>query len=234
MKTFVLVHGTWHGGWCWQNVASTLRNLGHTVYTPTLTGLGERNHLMSPTITFNTHIHDITELIAAEELKDITLVGHSYGALVNGAVAESMPDRIQKLICIDMPLLENGESFFNKLPTELQTITLQLTRDVGHGIGVPPMPAAAMGIPDGPDAEWVNRRLTQHPLITLQHPYTLRKPFGNTIPKTFIGCVNPVLFIMNDTLPKVRQNPEWTYLELNACHDAMITAPSLLTPLLLS
>src|SRR5580698_6932911 len=98
MSTFVLVHGVWHGGWCYKRVAVLLRKAGHEVYTPTLTGLGERSHLMSPTIDLDTHITDVVNVIKTEDLSDIILVGHSYGGMVVTGVADALPDRIRSLV----------------------------------------------------------------------------------------------------------------------------------------
>ncbi|MEC7514519.1 MAG: alpha/beta fold hydrolase, partial [Pseudomonadota bacterium] len=94
MATFVLVHGAWHGGWCWGRVAKLLRAEGHDVYTPTLTGLADRSHLMAPTINLSTHVRDITNLITWEGLSDVVLVGHSYGGMVIAGVAEAVAERL--------------------------------------------------------------------------------------------------------------------------------------------
>ena len=94
-RTFVLVHGAWHGGWCWRRVADRLTAAGHRVFTPTLTGLGERQHLLSASITLDTHVQDVCNLIRFEELTDICLVGHSYAGMVISRVAEEMEARMQ-------------------------------------------------------------------------------------------------------------------------------------------
>jgi len=224
-KTFVLVHGSWHGGWCWSRVAAPLRERGHAVFTPTLTGMGERQHLLNASVNMDTHIADIRELILAEELYNVVLVGHSYGGLIIAGVADQIPERIGRLVFLDTPLLENGETLFDILPQEIRDITLQLVNTVGEGIGIPAIPATDLGIPAGPDADWVNRRLTLHPLASQQQPFRLNHVIRNGIAKTFISCTNPVLFVMHATLPKVRSNPAWEFLEIETGHEAMITAP---------
>ena len=90
--TFVLVHGAWHGGWCWKKLTPLLRVAGHQVFTPTLTGLGERSHLLSPAVDLTTHIKDITAVLEYEDLQDVVLVGHSYGGMVIAGVAEKACD----------------------------------------------------------------------------------------------------------------------------------------------
>src|SRR6266550_3724430 len=109
VAVFVLVHGSFHGGWCWQRVVPVLRAAGHGVYTPTLTGLGERVHLASPDVGLSTHIEDIVNFILWENLHDIVLVGHSYGGMVVTGVADRIPGRIKHLVYVDALLAENGE-----------------------------------------------------------------------------------------------------------------------------
>lgn len=223
-RIFVFVHGSWHGGWCWSRVAALLREKGHFVFTPTLTGMGERKHLLTASVNMDTHITDIKELILAEELHDVVLVGHSYGGLIIAGVADQLPQRISRLVFLDVPILENGQTLLGILPQELQDITLKLVKELGSGIGIPPIPAT--------DAEWVNRRLTLHPLASQQQPFRLTNVLGNGIFKTFISCTDPILFIMHDTIAKVKNDPDWEYLELATGHEAMITEPVKLAELL--
>ena len=116
MGTFVLVHGSCHGGWCWKKVTPLLREYGHDVYFPTLTGLGERSHLVSKNIDLDTHILDITQVLEYEDLNEVILVGHSYGGLVIGGVAEQMPKRIRRLVYLDGYLPEDYKSAFDLIP----------------------------------------------------------------------------------------------------------------------
>jgi pimeloyl-ACP methyl ester carboxylesterase len=97
MSTYVLVHGAWHGSWCWKRVRKALQAQGHEVFTPTLTGVAERKHLLSPQINLDTHIDDVVNLIQWEELSDVVLCGHSYGGPVISGVADRIPDRIGAL-----------------------------------------------------------------------------------------------------------------------------------------
>src|SRR5262245_35158330 len=114
VKTFVLVHGAWHGGWCWRRVTDLLEKKGHKVFTPTMTGLGERSHLIDPKINLATHITDIVNVIKWEGLKDIVLVGHSYGGSVVSGVAEQAGDAIGSIVFLDAFLPENGDSLATK------------------------------------------------------------------------------------------------------------------------
>ena len=119
MSTFVLVHGAWHGGWCYKRVAQILRKAGHEVYTPTLTGLGERSHLMSPTVNLDTHVQDIGNVIRWEELSDLVLCGHSYGGMVITGVADKVPDKIKALVYLDAFVPSNGEAIADGLDPEM-------------------------------------------------------------------------------------------------------------------
>ena len=117
MANFVLVHGAWVGGWCWRSNAQALRRAGHEVYTPTLTGLGERSHLLSPSINLDTHVTDILNVFQHEELSDVVLVGHSYGGMVVTGVADVLPDNIKSLVYLDAFVPENGQSLLSLLPS---------------------------------------------------------------------------------------------------------------------
>src|SRR5947209_17490274 len=115
MASFVLVHGAWHGSWCWKRVRKALQAAGHEVFTPTLTGLGERSHLLSRDVNLETHIQDVVNLIKWEELTDIVLCGHSYGGCVISGVADRIPARIRALVYVDAFVLENGENLAQHL-----------------------------------------------------------------------------------------------------------------------
>ena len=122
MATFVLVHGSSHGGWCWKKIIPLLRKYGHEVFAPTLTGLGERSHLVSKDIGLDTHILDILQVLIYEDLDNVILVGHSYGGLVVGGVAEEVPDRIKRLIYLDAYIPQDNKSAFDII-THLETIS---------------------------------------------------------------------------------------------------------------
>ena len=147
-KTYVLVHGAWHGGWCWKEVAEGLRGMGHRVSTPTQTGLGERKHLLSKDITLDIFVADIVNHIEAEELNDVILVGHSFGGASITGTADKIPNRIRHLVYLDSLILENGQSPFSKLPPDVVVARRKLVAEQGQGIFVPPPPPTAFGIPE--------------------------------------------------------------------------------------
>src|SRR5215467_12577868 len=141
MTSFVLVHGAWHGSWCWKRVRRSLQSHGHEVFTPTLTGIAERSHLLTPQVDLETHINDVANLILWEELDDVVLCGHSYGGCVISGVADRVSDRIGALVYLDAFILEDGQGLFDTIPTEVREGQLELTRNSGEGWKVPPPPA---------------------------------------------------------------------------------------------
>jgi pimeloyl-ACP methyl ester carboxylesterase len=164
---FVLLHGAWHGGWCWREVAALLRARGHAVTTPTQTGLGERRHLFSGAITLDTFVQDVVAHLEAEEIEDAVLVGHSFGGLGISGAADRMPQRIRRLVYLDALVLEDGQAPFDIMPQAVVDSRRQLAAEQGGGLFIPIPPVAAFGVPeDHPRAAWMRRRMTPHPLGT--------------------------------------------------------------------
>ena len=155
MANFVLVHGAWHGGWCFKRVAGLLRRAGHEVYTPTLTGLGERAHLIRPTVSLETHVDDVVGVLRCEELSDVVLCGHSYGGMVISGVAEQAADRLRALVYLDAFVPENGQSLFDLLPSGRACTMRADARENGEGYMVMPPPAAYFNV-NAADAAWVD------------------------------------------------------------------------------
>jgi pimeloyl-ACP methyl ester carboxylesterase len=222
-KTFVLVHGGWHGGWCWKHVLAHLRAKGHTAFAPTLTGSGERAHLLSSNVTIKRGVDDVAGVLEAEELEHVTLVGHSAGAPIVAGVADRMPERISSLIWLDGLILRDGESLRTYFTPE-QEEAFQMALG-GGGAHFPPPPPQAFGIPPGPDADWVARRLTAQPFHMAADALRLQHPLGNGLPCSYIACMNPPHPFVAASHTIARAQTDWRWREINACHDAMITAP---------
>ncbi|VTU22861.1 Non-haem bromoperoxidase BPO-A2 [Variovorax sp. PBS-H4] len=230
---FVLVHGAWHGGWCWTRVAAQLRAAGHLVYTPTLTGLGERRHLLSPLVNLDTHIEDVVNLLEFEELENVVLVGHSYGGIVISGVADRARARLRQLVYLDALLLESGKSLFSDFPQEVVDQRLRTIRETGAGVGAAPaLPPTAFGVKDAADAAWVQRRMTPQPVGTYLQPLRLKAALGNGLPKTYIECTMDPIATLEPTKARVRADPGWRTRTLATGHDAMVTAPGPLSDLL--
>src|SRR5262249_14896788 len=174
MATFVLVHGAWHGGWCWQRVAKRLRAAGHDVYTPTLTGLGERSHLLNPSIDLDTHITDVVNVLYYEDLTNVILAGHSYaGAVITGVADRAMP-RIGHLVFVDAGHPKNGDALGNN------EVMQQAHRDgrTINGVELVVFPGSPMtkffGVRKPEDLAWMNPKITPHPWKSFAQPLRLK------------------------------------------------------------
>ena len=231
--TFVLVHGAFHGGWCWARVADRLRVRGHRVFTPTCTGLGDRAHLMSGDISLDMFTRDVAAVIEMEELEDVVLVGHSFGGNPTSGVADRMPERIRHLVYLDALVVQRGQTAFTGLSDDIVASRRRAARESSGGMSVPVPPPSVFGVPDGPDADWLRRRLTPHPIGTYETPLGLDRPVGNGLPRTYIVCTAPIYEPLQPSRDWVRAQPDWDWRELATGHDAMVTAPEALTGMLL-
>src|SRR3984957_6384707 len=185
MATFVLVHGAWPRGWLWKRGRQALQAAGHNVFTPTLTGVADRSHLLSPDVNLDTHIDDVVNLIRWEELSDVVLCGHSYGGCVISGVADRIPDQIGALVYLDAFVLEDGESLHQILPPVDQNAQAEGALREGEGWKVPPIPAEAFQV-NAQDAAWVNRQCTVQPIGTFQQALKLRGGIGKVANVTYI------------------------------------------------
>jgi pimeloyl-ACP methyl ester carboxylesterase len=230
MATFVLVHGAWHGGWCWTRVRAALQALGHDVFAPTLTGVGERSHLLSPQITLDTHIDDIVNLIHWEELSNVVLCGHSYGGSVVSGVVDRIPDRIGAVVYLDAFLLDDGECVHDLLPPAQRALQLELAQNVGDGWKVPPIPAEVLNV-NPADRAWVDRQCTTHPLATFQQPLTLTGVSARPIHTTFILATGFADSPFPPSCDRARVRG-WTTVTIDCGHDVMLDRPDELTRIL--
>lgn len=227
---FVLVHGAWHGGWCWSRVADRLRRDGHAVFTPTLTGLGERAHLLSSDIDLETHIADVVNVIKWERLNDVVLCGHSYGGFVISGVAEAMAGAIRSIVFLDAFLPENGDTILKLTGAAVQdAIRAALQRGE---CGVPPRPAAAFGV-NAADRHWVDSLCVPQPIGTFTAPIALSGARERIARKTYIrakGYDNPAF---DRALAAVQADLSWRRHEVACGHDVMVDSPERLSELLL-
>jgi pimeloyl-ACP methyl ester carboxylesterase len=227
----VLVHGAWHGGWCWDKVRPLLEAVGLRVYTPTLTGLGERAHLRDPVPSLRTHVDDIAGLIHAEELQDIILVGHSYAGMVVTGVADRLRERIRHLIYLDAAVPGNGDSFASHIPgisgDAVERRIAAFKAMASDGAWLPPPSPDVVGVTDPDDVAWVTRRLTSHPLRTWLDPLPLENGGHAGIPKTYALATKPMTVVMGYPLHAeiAAQGDEWSLREIGCGHDMMVTAP---------
>jgi pimeloyl-ACP methyl ester carboxylesterase len=175
MAIFVVIHGGWTGGWCWRDVRLRLSAAGHEVYTPTLTGLGERIHLAQLGISLETHILDVVNVLEYEDLWEVVLVGHSYGGMVITGVAERVPHRIARLVYLDAFVPQDGEAQLDLLPPPARAALEQLFASSPDGWRVPPLPGS------GP-------RLLQHPWRCFTEPLAVCNLQAASLPRIYVRC----------------------------------------------
>lgn len=221
---FLLIHGAWHGGWVWNEISEILRYQRYSVSTPTLTGLGEKKHLLSSKITIETFIEDVVNHIIFENLNNIILVGHSFAGSVISGVADRLKDRIQKLIYFDAMILIDGQKPFDITPKETVDQRIELAKKFGNNISIPAPSADAFGVFDIKKSLLLEEKLTPHPLSAFQSKLILKNEVGNGIPLSYIFCTKPVYKSLESSREVVRKM-KWPIFELNAGHDAMLTHP---------
>lgn len=224
MATFVLVHGGWDGGWGWRKVARKLQVSGHEVFTPTLTGSGERVHLATPEVGLDTHILDVANLLRYEDLYDVILVGTSYGGMVITGVAEIAPERIGQMIYLDAFVPQDGESVNDMAGPELSAGLAQAAQAFGDGWRVPHNP---------PDAD----RRTDFLLKAATQPLQLKNPAAANLPHAYVLFTakppsDPLAIIFGGIAARVREE-RWKYQELATDHWPMLDKPNEVAQLLL-
>jgi pimeloyl-ACP methyl ester carboxylesterase len=231
MATFVLVHGAWHGSWCWARVRRALCDLGHDVFTPTLTGVGERSHLLARDVDLQVHVDDVANLIRWEELDAVILCGHSYGGCVISGAAGAVPERIAALVYLDAFLLEEGECLHDLLPDEQRGMQLSLADQYGDGWRVPPIPGEIFNV-NARDRAWVDRQCTPQPLATFQQKIRLADgPWPHArnhyiFASGWEGTPFPGSY-------RRAQARGWSTSEIACGHDVMLDDPEALTAELL-
>ena len=231
MTAFVLVHGAWHGGWCWRFVAPALRRAGHDVYTPTLTGLGERAHLARPGIDLDLHVRDVVALLEAEDLHEVVLLGHSYGGMVVTGAADRCAARIRRLVYLDAFVPENGKCALDYVVPERAAA---FRKEGGQAGTIAPPPLALWGLVKPEHVAFADPRQTSQPFHTMSQPIRLANETALArLPKTFIYCSSPATGSFDGFAAKFRSDPAWRFFELKTGHDAMILVPGDLAAILL-
>ncbi|MDI1240098.1 MAG: alpha/beta hydrolase [Polaromonas sp.] len=238
MANFVLVHGAWHGGWCWQRVTHALQQQGHRVHAVTLTGLGERAHLLAPSITLDTHIDDVISAIEVEELHDVILAVHSYAGMIGTAVADRLGKHLKHLVYVDAVIPKPGESWSSTQSAATQQQRLSAAQ-ASTRFSFPPPDPEVFGLHDA-DHAWVKRRQTPHPGNTYQAPLAFDIQRVAAIPRTFINCTQPALATIEPSRLRAKDPKFWDgawlpnskIVELKTGHDPMISDPTGLTRIL--
>jgi pimeloyl-ACP methyl ester carboxylesterase len=234
LATYVLVHGGGHGGWCYQRVARRLRNGGHEVYTPTLTGLGERSHLLSADVDLNMHITDVTAVLHYEDLRDVILVGHSYGGMVITGIADRASDRVGRLVYLDAANPVNGQSLRDVAGPIIEAARPAGAVVDGIELVLLPAPEAGLfyGVTDPDDVAWMADRLTGHPWKCFEQPLDLTNEEALwAIPQYHIVCTSTLATRGPALMEKARSEDRlW---DIDTGHDLMITEPDAVAAALL-
>ncbi|HUD17405.1 MAG TPA: alpha/beta hydrolase [Acidimicrobiales bacterium] len=226
MATFVLVHGGGHGGWCYRDVAAILRSSGHAVHAPTMTGVGERSHLVGPQVDLDLHIRDITNVLHYEDLTDVLLVGHSYGGMVITGVADRATARIAGLVYLDAANPVNGQSL-----VDVAGPIIEATRPLGEVVDgtelvLLPAPGAGAfyGVTDPDQLAWMDERLTGHPWKCFEQPLELTNEEALwAIPQYHVVCT--ATLATRDPELMGRARAEGRLWDIDTGHDLMITEP---------
>jgi pimeloyl-ACP methyl ester carboxylesterase len=240
MATYVLVHGAWHGGWCWKKLVPLLRAHGHDVLTPTLTGLGERAHLAHPLVGLETHVRDLLNLVTCEDLHEVILVGHSNGGTLITAVAERIPERLAHLVYLDGFVPEDGQATIDLLPPPQQAEWEARVQLEGYGWLLPSLRPGSWEaflrdvwqVHDEADRRWLVERLAPTPFKVFTDPVRRGNPAA-TLVRTYIRCLGSPTPMFARFGEAARRTPGWQYRELTTAHEAFVTAPGELAELLL-
>ena len=233
MTQFVLVPGEWLGGWAWRKVRVRLEAAGHSVWTPTLTGLGERSHLAGPSVGLETHVDDVANVIGREGLDELVLAGHGYGGVVATAVADRLPRRVARLVLVASPVPQDGRSFLGVADPWVGAAVDAGAKSIGD-VPAWPIPSSgelgehvAVADMDDADRSWFWANAAPHPLRALERPVNLGGEWTG-IPTTYVRCLaDEAVGGFAPDLPA-----EWTVRSMHAGHWPMVTRPDELTDIL--
>lgn len=232
MATYVLIHGAWHGGWCWKRVATRLRAQGHEVYAPSLTGAGERSHLLSPSVGMDTYVQDVVNLIEYEDLTDVILVGHSAAGAVVAKAAESVHSLLKNLVYVDAAVVPSGKSMFDVFPPQWVEDMRAGAASQGESWYMPTtfgmiIPFFASDFSDA-DKQWLTSKITPQPIKAYEDKVDLSQFYQLSLVKTYIRCTKSQAGIPR----KVAEKFGMEYLEIDSGHDPMISQPEKFTAIL--
>ncbi|BDZ49379.1 esterase [Frondihabitans sucicola] len=235
---FVLVHGAWHDSSAWKRVVPLLEASGHRVFTPDLTGHGAKSALLGPEVGLETHVGDVLDVILAEDLTDVVLVGHSYAGMVVSTVANEVPERIANLVYLDAMVPDDGETAADVLP--VTSLMIEAASASDEPWRIPPLPespapAGLFGVTDPEDLAWLRTTLGDESVLCYQQPARLDNPALEGVARSYIQCVDNVpAGIVRRPVPAQPNGDPAVVHELRSGHDCMITVPNELVGILLS
>jgi pimeloyl-ACP methyl ester carboxylesterase len=223
VAVFVVAHGAWSAGWAWKKMRPLMRAAGHELFTPTYTGVGERSHLANPSVDLDTHIQDILNVLEFEDLREVLLIGHSYGGMVATGVADRARDRISQLIYLDAFAPEDGKCLLDYVGEHGK----KMRQVADDGWRVPPNPMPPDTAPE--DVEWAGPKRMPQPIKTIASP--IRTSGKLSVPITYIYCKRQPPGDPFGQFAKRAQREGWAYYELDASHNPHITKPEELAAL---
>jgi pimeloyl-ACP methyl ester carboxylesterase len=230
MATFLVAHGAWSAGWAWKKMHPLMRARGHELFTPTYTGIGERSHLAHKDIDLETHIADILGVLKFEDLRNIILIGHSYGGMVATGVADRASDRLSQLVYLDAFAPRNGQSLLDLQSEEARQRVREGAKAEGNGWRIP----MSVPPPDTSEADlaWVNAHRVTQPLKTFEQKIRLTGAVDK-LPRTYIYCTKSR---PGDVFRQFRDRAStekgWKCIDIDASHSPHVTAPEALTKIL--
>ena len=227
--TFVLIHGAWHGGWCWRRVTDLLAARGHEAFAPTLTGVGERAHLLSPAVGLDTHVTDIVNVFEFENIHNAVLVGHSYAGMVVTGVAERLPGRIKSIVYLDAFLSADGQSMLDLVSEERRK---QINEAAAKGsLTVPPVPAAVFKVNEN-DRAWVDSKCNAHPLKSMTDKVHMTGARDRIGKKAYVFAEGYGAPQFRASYERCKADPTWRAYAVPCGHDVMVDMPERLTEIL--
>src|SRR5688572_5091788 len=230
MATIFIAHGAWQGSWAWTKMRPLLQARGHTLWIISYTGIGDRSHLANPGIDLETHIKDVVAALESEDLKEVVLIGHSYGGMVATGVADRVANRISQLVYLDAYVPQNGQSMIDFSVPERVKQWRESAATEGGGWAIPPGPMPSDTAPE--DVAWASPRRMMHPLKSFEQPIRLSGA-AHAIPRTYIYCTRPrPIDVFRQFLEQSRREPGWRSFEIDASHNPHITTPDVLAELL--
>ncbi len=232
-RPILLVHGAWHGGWCWRRVAERLRVAGHPVFTPTLTGLGERVHLRRRDNDLSLHIEDVLGVMKFESLDDVVVCGHSYGGMVITGVADRVAERLHALVYVDAYVPRDGESVLDIRPPEQNAVLLERVANEGDGWLMPPTPASRFAVESASDRDWVDDYCVPMALACFEQRIRLDRPPPASLLRHYVWAARNDNAAFRRYRDDFADDPSWAVHPVDCGHEVMIDRSGWLADLLL-
>lgn len=226
MTDFLLVHGAWHGEWCWHKIVPKLKTSGHEVYAPSLPGLAERQSEMSPELGLEDHISDIEQLIIDRDLNDLILVVHSYAGMIGRALEDRLGSRLKTIIYIEAVVPKQGQSMFSLIPPDFRSRLEALATSEGRGWMIPPPDAGRFNIESEELSLWITSNMTNQPLKTFQDKLTLSNPDHIEGLKFFVFANDRTPQPYQTFIEELSSLDDWRVLSMEGGHELMLTNPN--------